>query len=267
MTLTRPQRNLRRLCVALLLFAPLPLLAGACSPSVEALEEKVEDEPGVVKVEVVEGGGDDFIPFANIPKSIWVVMEADASADEVMSVFDKYDDDVDDDDVDRVEVRLEGPKKATLHAGTGIKVERDLVEGLVEAQANPDILSYSRTAAPVVRDVELTLVPLEFDQVIAVADRYRDDPDIEIVQVESGHYLLIRDAVNEDLSRTSARERFVLLVEERFRLNGASVAGRGPLVIYVVPADEDAVRALADRSDRAELGKIVVHGLDGPRLP
>jgi hypothetical protein len=111
------------------------------------------------------------------------------------------------------------------------------------------------------------LVPLEFDRVVAIADRYRDDEDIDFVQIESGPYLLIRDSVNEDLSRTFARERFVLLVDERFRLNGATVSGRGPLDIYVAPADEDVVRAFADRSSEPDLGRIEVHVLDGPRLP
>ncbi|WP_183101030.1 hypothetical protein [Nocardioides pelophilus] len=82
----------------------LLLLVGGCAPSAESLEEKVKDEPGVITVEVMEGGDDD-LPFTRIPKSAWVLKEPDASADEVMSVFDKYDDDIDD-DVDLVQVRL-----------------------------------------------------------------------------------------------------------------------------------------------------------------
>lgn len=244
--------------------AAVVLLAG-CSPSDADLADEVEDESGVVRVQAQEVQGDDFIPFADPPASIWVRMEAGVDAEEALAVFDAYDDEIDDDHVDSVEVRLEGPKKATLLTGTRVHATEVMAEDLVAAQADDDVLHYHRLAGAAVREVELEVVQLEFADVRGVADRYGDRDDIDIVSVVSGPFLLIRDSVNEDLSRTSARETLTLRVDRRFRLNGASVAGRGPLVLNVAPDDRAAVERFVALRSGAGVGKVVVRGRGGPR--
>jgi zona occludens toxin (predicted ATPase) len=242
-----------------------PALSG-CSPSEGDLEEEVADKSGVVRVDAHEAQGDDFIPFADPPAGVDVRMESDVTTQEVMSVFEAYYDDIDNGDVDVVTVVLEGTKHASLVAGLGTEATEEMVEDLVAAQHDEEVVSYARVAIPARRDVEIELVPLEFHEVAAIADRYREDDDVRAFQLDAGPMLLIWDSYNENLTRTAARERFVLLAEERYRLGGASVAGRGPLDIFVAPGDIRAVSTLAARSHQT-LGKVRVHALDGPRLP
>ncbi len=84
------------------LVAATLLLLTTCSPSPESLADDGRDLPGVIQVAVRENSGSDGIPFATIPKNVSVLMEADASADDVEAVFDEYADEIDDGDVDSV---------------------------------------------------------------------------------------------------------------------------------------------------------------------
>lgn len=245
---------------AMLLVATTVLLLAGCSPSTRSLENAVEDKPGVISVEATEAEGDDGFPGQKIPKQISVVMDADASAGQVMAVFEEFEDDVDDDDVEFVEVTLDGPKQAALATGEGMRAADRMAEDLIDAQHDDDVLHYRRQAYPVLPSVEITLVPLDLDQVIAVADHYRDAEGIELVQVISGDFVLIRDEVNEDLAFTDARERFVRRANLEFRLTGAVIAGRGPLRLQVAPSEAAALRAyVRDNVPPGSLGRVVVN--------
>jgi hypothetical protein len=246
--------------------AAASLLLTACSTSPESLESAVEDKPGVITVEATEHEGDDAIPFQTIAKRIDVVMEADASESQIMAVIDAYDDDIDDGDVYAIAVVLEGPKGAALATGTDIHATAAMVDELVRMQHDDDILEYRREAHPVLPTVHLALASGDFDDVVAVADAYRDADDIDSVTVRSGDYLLIRDEVNEDPEFTAARERFVLEVALQFRLRGAVVSGRGPLRLGVAPSDQAAVRRLVERSTDADaLGRVrIITNVDLP---
>jgi hypothetical protein len=243
------------------LAATMSVLMGACSTSPESLENAVKNSPGVLMVEAREDDGDDDIPGARIPKHVMVLMEGDASAAQVMAVFNAYEDDIDDGDVGAVEVRLKGPKQATLSTGGGIHATEVMVRELVEAQQDGTITGYRRQASPVLPSVRLDLVPVGFDEVVSVADRYVDVEGIELVEVISGGFVLIRDAVNEDLALTKARERFARQVNARFRLTGAVVSGRGPLELFVVPHQTAAAREYVDNVTPGQgLRRVIVRG-------
>lgn len=169
---------------------------------------------------------------------VWAIR----AGEEIMAVFDAYADDVDDRDVRAVDVTLAGPKEAVLSSGEGIHVTMEMVEDLLGAQAAEHVLNYRREAYPVLPSVSLELTPTDFGGVVQWADRYDDAQDIDLVEVASGGFVLVRDEVNEDLAVTEARERLVRRIEARFDLQGAAVSGRGPLELIVAPPDEEAVR-------------------------
>lgn len=233
------------------------LVLGGCSESLSSLEERVDGRSGVDSVEVWENDGDDAVPFVAAPKHVRVRMEADASADEVMAVFDAYDDPIEDDELDSVEVVLAGPKQASLSAGEGILVTRDAVEDLVANQADDAVVDFRREAHPVSNGVRAELAPTRFAELTAYADRYRDT-DLEIVEVVAGPFVLIRDEVNEDPQVTAAREELAHLVDDRFGLLGASVSGRGPLELVVARADEVAVRRFVGSRATPAVRRVLV---------
>lgn len=247
----------------LLLVAAMSLLSGACATSPESLENAVKDKPGVIKVEATEHEGDDGIPFQKVAKAVEVLMDGEASASQIMAVFDAYDGEIDDGDVYMVEVTLKGPKRATLSAGEGIYVTQRMVDEFVEAQADDKITKYRREAYPVLPLVEITLAAADYDDVVAVADRYREVKEIEAVTVTSGGFTLSRDRVNDPQARARARERFVLEVNRRFRLTGAMVAGRGPVRLAVARAELAALQDYVKReAPRQKLGRVIVRATD-----
>ncbi len=244
---------------ALPLAAAMLLLLAACSTSPESLENATEDMSGVIKVEAAESDGDDDVPFATSPKHLKILMDADAAATQIMAVFDAYEGDIDEGEIGGIEVVLDGPKRATLATGAGIHATDLMVEDLVEARDDDAIVRYRRQAYPTLPSVSLTLAQADFDQVVSVADRYRNVDQIDLVEVVSGGFILIRDEVNEDPTFTEARERFVHTVSERFRLTGAVVSGRGPLELVVSPTDKMALLEYVEAHAPAQtLGRIVV---------
>lgn len=234
------------------------LLAG-CSPSATDLRDDAEARPGVLRVRVDENDGDNDIPFADPPEHVTVWMEGDSSTAEVTAVFDAYDDPIDDGVVSGVEVVLDGPKDVSLSSGEGIHVTAEMIDDLVDAQHDDAVVAYRREAHPVLPGVRVELVPTRFDEVVAAADRYRDVPGIAVVEVISGRLVLIRDAVNEDLRVTTAREDFARRVDARWGLRGATVSGRGPLELVVTAADATPVRRWLRRAGADEaVGRVVV---------
>lgn len=143
------------------------------------------------------------IPFAKIPKHVRILMEPDASAAQVMAVFDAYHGDVDDGDIESIEVVLDGPKRATLATAEGIHATSPMVQELVDVLHEDDTIEYRREAYPVGRSVYLTLVPADFDQVVSVADRYRNVDGIDYVGVSSGGFSLVRTRATK--TRSSPR--------------------------------------------------------------
>ncbi|WP_154402596.1 hypothetical protein [Nocardioides speluncae] len=91
-----------------LALAAMSLLLVGCATSPESLENAVKDKPGVIKVEATEHEGDDGLPWVKIAKRVEVLMDSDASAKQIMAVFDAYDGEIDDGDVYAVEVMLKG---------------------------------------------------------------------------------------------------------------------------------------------------------------
>lgn len=234
------------------------LVLGGCSESLESLEDRVQDKPGVTEVSAGEGGGDNDIPFATIPKHVEVRMAAEASAEEVIAVFDAYDDLIDEGEVVSVEVVLGGSKEATLASGEQMEVTPGMVDDLLAAQEDDTVVAFRREVYPGLPGVRAELEPAGFAEVVAFADRYSDVEGIEIVEVVSGPFLLIRDEVNADQQVTSAREELAHLVDTRFGLLGASVSGRGPLELVVAPEDVAAVRRLVDLQSDPTVGRVRV---------
>ncbi|KRF11329.1 hypothetical protein ASG90_16335 [Nocardioides sp. Soil797] len=242
--------------VPLAVVATTLVLSGCSSPSLEELEAAVADKPGVVSVEANEEDGDDGIPWDNrVIGNVRVQMSADATAEQVSAVFEEYDDDKDDRTVIVVEVVLGGKKKATLTTGEGVHADEAMVAGLVEAQGDPTITGYRRDATPALPGVEMTLEATSFSDVLSAADRH---PDIDLVQVRGGGFLLIRDRVNARPAITSGREEFVTGVLRHHELTGAVVSGRGSLDLFASPADLKQVQAYVDSHRTPSLKRVVV---------
>lgn len=189
--------------------------------------------------------------------SVHVVMDEDATGDEVWAVFGALDDAVSDGDVEAITVTLRG-KEAALATGETIHGERWMVEDLLKAQQDDRVVEYLFEDFPVLPSVEITLVPLPFDEVVAYADRYREHKTLESVEIVSGWFLLIRDSGNESQDITNARQDLVEQVLQRFELLGAGVAGRGPLDLYVKPADVKAVERYVARVATPDVRRVVV---------
>jgi len=242
----------------LLLAAVMAIVGVAgCSRSAEQVENAVKDKPGVLGVEVTSHPtGPEGLEGPDT-HAVEVRMDQTTTPAEVMGVFDALDEAVDDGDVESIEVVL-CCKGATLATGQDMHATADMAADLVAAHLDDQVKQYRRQTYPVLPSVEITLVPLPFDDVVAFADQYRDDESIEDVEVLSGGFLLIRDSVNEDLTVTDARQGFVQRVLGRFSLLGAGVTGRGPLDLYVAPADAPALsRYVARRGDEL-VGRVVV---------
>ena len=252
-------RAASRAHTAIALAVAVALALAGCSTPTETLESTIKDKPGVIRVVATEADGDDDLLFQSPPKSVKVRMEEDATASQVLAVFAAFKSHVESDEVSGVQVVLDGPKRVTLVTGAGTHATATMSRDLVAAQHDSDITQYRRQADPVLPSVELTLVPLDLEAVVAVANRYRDADEIDLVEVLSGGFTLIRDEVNEDLAFTDARERFVRRVNLRFDLTGAVIAGRGPLRVFVAPGHLAALREyVRSNLPAGTLGRVVV---------
>lgn len=248
----------RGIVAAVVLTAGLLLLT-TCAPSPGSLRARVADKPGVIQVRALEVDGEGDIPFQSMPLSVEITMDEDATADEVLEVFEAYDSAIDRGGLDGIDVTLAGPKWAVLSTGEGVHGTREAAQDLVAAQADGNIAAYRREAYPVLPSVEVDLVSGGFDDVVAVADRYRGLKDLESVSVASGRFLLIRDAGNEDQRITNARQRLVQRVASTFELSGAIVSGRGPLDLCIEPEDAQALKRLVgDDPESGTVGRVAV---------
>jgi len=236
------------------------LLAAGCSVSTESLESETADMPGVLSVEAAEDEGDGGIPFQAISKTVDIRMEADASAEEVLAVFEAYEEAVDDGDIQHIRVVLDGPKEAMLMTGTGFHATLAYAQDLVAAQADVGIADYFRYVDPVLPGVDIRLNPSALKEATAVVDRYREADQVELVQVQSGGFTLIRDEVNgPGVALYDARESFAIRVDTRFRLNGAVISNRGALELSVAADDLTAAREFVDGDAASQtLGRVVV---------
>jgi hypothetical protein len=160
----------------------------ACAPSIESLEAAVDEKPGVAQVRVEDVDGDDDLPFASIPKNVTVWMERDASGDQVRAVLAAYEDDIDDEDIVSLDVILAGGKDATLSLGQGIQGTESMVDDLMDAEQDADVIEYRHEAHPVAESVYLTIT--DGGAVRDVAGRY---PEADYVEVQSGTRVFVRD--------------------------------------------------------------------------
>lgn len=239
------------------------LLTGAltgCAASADDLAARGERSPSVVDVVVEPDAADDGAgPLSAASHHVRAVMRADATAEEVMALFDAYDDQVEAGDVVSVSVTLEGATGASLASGEGVEVSLREVEDLVRAQADPVVTSYLLQDYPDLPLVQVGLAPVSFAEVVSVADRYLLLDDLESVTVSSGDLVLRREAVDGSAERVAAREAAVLAVAERFDLLGADVSGRGPdLEVDVAEGQEAAARRFLARTATDDVGRVVV---------
>jgi hypothetical protein len=239
-------------------------LLAACSTSPESLEAAAKGKPGVVSVVARENEGDDAIPFEKIPKTTEIVMEPDATVALLLAVFDEYDGEVDDGDVEGITVALGDSNRATLSTGEGIHATDRMLEELVEAGHDDEVIGYRREAFPVVPSVSLTLVPVGFNEFVSVADRFRNLEGIDDVGVHSGAFVFVWN-IDGDQARFAARQQLAQMVDHRFGLTGAVVSGRGPLKLLVAPDDREAVGRCVARTPSPMVGKVIVGAKVQPR--
>lgn len=231
----------------------LTSLAG-CSRSADQVRALIEGKPGVgtIKIDSHPTGLEGLEgPDAH---DLVVHMDESSTAEQVEDVFASLDDAIDDEDVTSVRVVL-CCNGATLAINQDQHATREMVDDLLAAAHDDQVREYLFTAyAADDHDVEITLAPAPFSDVVAAADRWRDTESLTSVSVVSGGFLLIRAA---DYRPTDRRERFVEQVLERFPLTGAGVTGRSPLQLFVAPEDAAAVRRYVAR-EGAHLSNVVV---------
>ncbi|MBB6628112.1 hypothetical protein H5V45_12355 [Nocardioides sp. KIGAM211] len=249
-----------RLLAGTVATATASALLVACSTSPASLERATADLPGVVRVRAQENDGDDDIPFAEIPKYLTITMTADASAAQVMDVFDAYGGEIDDGSVESVEVTLEGSRHATLATGAGIHADRTMVDDLVAAQRDAGVVRFRREAYPVLPNASIRLDDTAtLDEVVAVADRYAALEEIEAFDVAAGPYRLSLDTANGSTRLYEERMRLTRRLAARFRLLGVEVSSDGPMEIAVAASDRKALDHLLRRSrGAASLGRVEV---------
>ena len=241
----------RRGAAAYAIALSLVFLTCSCAASPGAIKAKADLLPGVVEVRVLTSGGEADIPFSQPAQRAKVTMAADASAAELVAVFEAFADDVEAEDLTSIEVRFADDDSATLSTGSGILGTPRMAEELVDARDDPELIAYARVAAPVVREVYLELRDPRLQSALAAADRYLERRDIDIVTVQAGGFLLIRDRINARLAVTAARERLTTEVDEQIGLTGAAITGRGPLKLCAAPGDVAEVERYLDRDPRA----------------
>lgn len=242
------------------------LLAGCGTTSVESIEGRVDGDPGVVEVRGWQEAGDGLPFVMQVPVAVEVVMQEDATAGQILDVFEAYDDDIDAEVVSSIEVRLGGPVRATLAAGGGIHVSEGMVDDLVAAQHDAAIARYRRqvdrlfASGPTVPDlqqsVELALVSGGFDEVLDAVARYRSAEGITMVTVESEGFALSVDDVMGEAELTDGIVRLMRIVGDQFALRAAALGSSSSLTLWVDAVDVSAARRLVE--GHRELGWAIV---------
>ncbi|QWC84104.1 hypothetical protein KLP28_10845 [Nocardioidaceae bacterium] len=222
-------------------------LTGSCAASAEDIRGRVDDLPGVVEVRVPKNGGEADIPFSRPAHRAKIVMVNDATAEQILAVFEALGDDVDDDDLTGIELGFLDDDSATLTTGASTRATQRMAEELVEARDDPDVVAYARTAAPVLREVYVELDDPGLEPALAAADSYLGRPDITSVTVVAGGFLLIRDRVNGRPALAAARERLALAVDREIGLTGAAVTGRGTLKLCATLEDVASVKGYLEQ--------------------
>ena len=245
------------------------LVAGCGTTSVESVEGRVDGDPGVVKVRGWQEEGDGLPFVIQVPINLEVVMAAEATDAEILDVFAAYDDDIDDDVVSSVEVRLGGPARATLAAGGGIHVSEEMVGDLVAAQHDATIARYRRQVArlfassPAVPDlqqsVEVALVSGGFDEVLDAVARYRSAEGINRVTVRSDGFTLTVDDVMGEAELTDAKVQLMRIVGDQFGLRAAALGSSSSLTLWVDAEDVPAARRLVEEHDELGWASVEAH--------
>ena len=246
--------------------AAAALVAGCGTTSVESVEGRVDGDPGVVKVRGWQEEGDGLPFVVQVPVNVEVVMREDASDAQILDVFEAYDDDIDDDVVSSIEVRLRGPARATLATGGGVHASERMVEDLVAVQGDAAIARYRRKVArlfasgpgvPELQEsVEVTLVSGGFDEVLDAVDRYRGAEGINLVTVRGDGFTLTVDDVMGEAALTDARVRLMRSVDRRFALRAATLASSSSLTLWVDAGDVPAARRLVDAHGGLDLASV-----------
>ena len=205
--------------------------------------------------------GDDDLPFGHGDVYVAVVMGVGATEDQVEAIFDELDRQLDEDHVESLEVRMAGPKLATLTTGGDLQDSHRLAEDLVTAYADDEILSYEHGGSY----VSVRLSTEDFDDVVAAADRYGDAGDPDSIFVAANRFRLDRGDGDEDPGLTAARTRFVQRVDDEIPLTGAVVSSYEPLELWTARKHRDELRAvLAGDPDAQWLGTVVTRSRSAP---
>src|SRR5690349_11037603 len=90
-----PRRHrIRYVVIAALIAGGCYFLSTRCAPSPESLQRAGRGKPGVLKVEVVDNGGEDDLPFSSLTQLVTVTMKSSATEEQVQDVVDEYEGDL-----------------------------------------------------------------------------------------------------------------------------------------------------------------------------
>lgn len=257
----RDRSRVRRIGLILVLAIGLFFVLTKCvhTPP-DSIAGNVDHVAAVVSVNVHQQDSSDHgIPFARIPNDVLVVMDRDASADEVVAVFAALERDIDDGDVGYVEINLLDDDRVVLATGSGVQGSEAMARDLLWARDNDDIKRYRRDSYPVLPSVDVILESPDLGAAKALVDRYRDDEEIESISVVAGSFLLIRDIGNDPPEAYDQRVSLLVRVADLFELIGGSATNGSPLHLCVKKQDRAALeRYLSTDPEALALGRVVV---------
>lgn len=220
-------------------------LAG-CGKSEEEMEAVAADLAGVMSVRASQEPGDGLPFVTQFPADVRVTMEERSTEGEILDVTASYDEEVEDGDVERLSVVLQGEPRATLTASGGVIASAEMVQDLLAARDDPALVRYQLEASPLGRSVEVSLASGALDEVVAAVAGYRQDDDVTRVTVRSGHFTLSVDDTTWEVDLSDERVRLIRDVHERFGLHEAVVAYPDSMGLWVDAADVTSVRRLVD---------------------
>jgi hypothetical protein len=236
------------------------LLTG-CQRSAEELAGDVRDKPGVLHVTVVDNGGEDDVPFTDLPWVITVKMRAGATRSQIRDVARAYEEDMKDAEVESVTIQVDDRGGLVLGETTG-ETER-WVDALAYGLREPGLEGIEVSAWNPGASIGVRLASADFETLQRYVEHYVEPYRLADFSFAGGAFKYYASENYQEGQRLRAAARFAtaVAVHRRFGLRGVSIDGSRsePLRLIVGPgASLSEVRAYATQVAASQTGRIVV---------
>lgn len=257
---TSPRPTVTRIARVAALCALAAATLTACGASEEELTGIGADLPSVTGVSVGMPVEDDKdLPVDPDSRVVEVTMQPEASATEVLAVFDAYSDFIEGDDLGAVAVVLESPNRPRLAAGNGGSPTGPMVEALLAARDDADSEHFTLYVdADKPRVTHRLRNEASFASVAKNAEAHAALKGVKQVLVSAGSRSLAL-TTNEDQNVVArARAELVTVLDSDFDLVEARVDGSGDLTLVVEPQSLPAATVFVNETVDRFHGKVYV---------